>query len=222
MNKNEFIDTIGRLASTENNKRTIHILPSICIAQACLESAYGQSQIMMKYYAPFGIKATKSWKGAVYSSKTGEYYDNNYTEITAAFRAYHDLAAAVADYYNVITNSGYYTRVLNNNNVESAVNGLKAYATDPNYINKVLSIINTNNLTRYDNILSDTLPEKECTVIPDKIEGDKKYIKDKNGQFNRLWFDKYKIMQDDGVNILIGNNNVATCWINKNKIKEVL
>lgn len=221
MNKNEFIDTIGRLAREENSRRTPHVLPSICVAQACLESAYGQSNLMMKYCAPFGIKATKSWKGAVYNSKTGEYY-NNYTEITAAFRAYPDLAAAVTDYYNVITNSGYYPDVLNNNNVRSAVNGLKSYATDPNYINKVLSIINKNNLTRYDNIVSGTLVGKECIVTPDIINGNKEYVKDKNGQINRLWFNNYEIMKDDGDNILIGKNKAATCWINKNKIKEVL
>lgn len=221
MNKNEFIDTIGRLAREENIRRTLHVLPSICVAQACLESAYGQSKLMMKYYAPFGIKATKNWKGAVYNSKTGEYY-NNYTEITAAFRAYPDLAAAVADYYNVITNSGYYQGVLNNNNVQSAVNCLKLYATDPNYINKVLSIINKNNLTRYDNVVSGTLAGKECIVTPDIINGEKKYVKDKNGQINRLWFNNYEIIKDDGDNILIGKNKAATCWINKNKIKEVL
>ena len=63
MTKSEFIPTIAPLVVAENNKRGKPLYPSVVIAQASCESNWGQSTIMMKANAIFGIKATSSWKG---------------------------------------------------------------------------------------------------------------------------------------------------------------
>lgn len=112
---------------------------------------------MMKANAIFGIKATKSWKGKVYNSKTKECYDGiNYTDITASFRAYNSLEDSIKDYFDLICNSSRYKKALNCKNAEECITAIKngGYATSPTYISTIMSIINSNNLIKYDKIES--------------------------------------------------------------------
>ena len=96
---NAFIAKLAAIARKEYLTRDKWVLPSVCIAQAALETGWGTSGLMTKANAFFGIKAGSSWKGKVYSSKTNECYDGKtYTQITAAFRAYDSLEESVADY----------------------------------------------------------------------------------------------------------------------------
>ena len=88
MTNNEFINKIAPLIQAENEKRGNPIFSSVVIAQACLETGYGKSEIMMKANAIFGIKAFESWKGKTYSARTREVYDNNPVFINDTFRAY--------------------------------------------------------------------------------------------------------------------------------------
>ena len=65
MTKSEFIPTIAPIVIEENKRRGNPLFSSVVIAQAICESNWGQSTIMMKANAIFGIKATSSWKGKV-------------------------------------------------------------------------------------------------------------------------------------------------------------
>ena len=104
MKKSEFISKIAPLVVAENKKRGFPLFSSVVIAQAICESGWGQSKIMMKANAIFGIKATSDWKGKVYNAKTQECYDGkNYTDIKACFRAYNSLAESISDYFDLIT-----------------------------------------------------------------------------------------------------------------------
>ena len=109
MSKNEFIPTIAPLVVAENQRRGNPLFSSVVIAQAICESGWGQSTIMMKANAIFGIKASSSWKGKVYNANTQECYDGvNYTNITACFRAYENLQESISDYFDLITISERY------------------------------------------------------------------------------------------------------------------
>ena len=155
MNKNEFIPTIAPLVVAENNKRGKPLYPSVVIAQAICESGWGQSKIMMKANAIFGIKATSNWKDKVYNSNTQECYDGStYTNITACFRAYNSLAESISDYFDLITKSERYRKACVSNSPLECITAIKngGYATSPTYINTIMSIINSNNLTKYDNV----------------------------------------------------------------------
>ena len=155
MNKSEFIPTIAPLVVKENNKRGKPLYPSVVIAQAICESGWGQSKIMMKANAIFGIKATSNWKGKVYNANTQECYDGStYTNITACFRAYNSLAESIADYFDLITKSERYRKACISNSPLECITAIKngGYATSPTYINTIMSIINSNNLTQYDNV----------------------------------------------------------------------
>lgn len=153
MTKNEFIPTIAPLVVAENNKRGKPLYPSVVIAQAICESGWGQSQIMMKANAIFGIKATSSWKGKVYNANTKECYDGvSYTNINACFRAYNNLQESIADYFDLITKAERYRKACVSNSPLECITAIKngGYATSPTYINTIMSIINSNNLTKYD------------------------------------------------------------------------
>lgn len=153
----EFITTISKYAVKEYTRRKASgnkwILPSVCIAQAALETGWGSSDIMVKAHAYFGIKAGTNWKGKVYSSKTKECYDGiSFTTITDLFRAYDSPEESVADYIDLLTNLGRYAFACNQVDPRTCIQAIwdGGYATDPDYVQQVMAIINQNDLTRYD------------------------------------------------------------------------
>lgn len=161
MDKQEFLQLIVPIAQAEAKRRkdagTGFVLPSVCIGQAALETGWGGSSLMTKANAFFGIKATASWGGKVFSSKTQECYDNvNYTTITAAFRAYDTPADSVKDYYDLITGSTRYAAAVNATDARTAITAIKegGYATSPTYVTNVMAVIDSNNLAQYDNVVT--------------------------------------------------------------------
>lgn len=71
------------------------IFPSISIAQAILESGWGESQLALQGNNLFGIKADRSWQGERIAMQTQEYFDSNNT---AEFRAYNNKDESFQDY----------------------------------------------------------------------------------------------------------------------------
>lgn len=144
-NTTEFIKTIGALAKNEYMSRDKWVLPSVCIAQAALESGWNLNAKTL-----FGIK------GKGFTATTSEYYNGHMVQIQDSFRAYPDAASAVVGYYDFLRDTPRYAGVINNSDYKDAVNKLihttdgLAYATDPNYISKIISIIEKYNLTQYD------------------------------------------------------------------------
>ena len=140
-----FISTIGTLARNEYLSREKWILPSVCIAQGALESGWNLNAKTL-----FGIK------GKGFTATTSEYYNGHYVEIEDSFRAYPNVASAVVGYYDFLRDTPRYAKALNNYDYKDAVDKLihttdgLAYATDPNYISKVISIIEQYNLTKWD------------------------------------------------------------------------
>lgn len=141
----DFINTIGTLARNEYLSRDKWILPSVCIAQGALESGWNLNAKTL-----FGIK------GKGFTATTNEYYNGNKVTIEASFRAYPNVASSVVGYYDFLANTPRYAKALNNSDYRDAVDKLihttdgLAYATDPNYISKVISIIEKYNLTEWD------------------------------------------------------------------------
>ena len=153
MTKNDFINLVAPIVINENKKRGYPLFTSVVIAQACLETGFGASSLMMKAKAIFGIKASASWQGKVYNAKTKECYDGvNYTTINDSFRAYNSFEDSVADYFKLITTSSRYRSACTATTPRACITAIKngGYATDPGYINMVMNIINTYNLTKYE------------------------------------------------------------------------
>ena len=181
MNKQEFLQLIVPLAQAEAKRRkdagTGFVLPSVCIGQAALETGWGKSAIMTKANAFFGIKATESWKGKIYNSATQECYNGiDYEDITDAFRAYDTPEDSIKDYYNLITRSARYAAAVNVTDARTAITAIKegGYATSPTYVTNVMEVIDSNNLTQYDNVVTgNTEPQpaesKSAEELADEI-----------------------------------------------------
>lgn len=134
------------------------VRPSVCIGMACVESAFGTSQIMRAHNAFFGQKvgsgktATKYWQGAFFTSKTKEEYTvGTHTIINAAFRAYPNVEMCVFNYYELL-NTKLYDRVQAGASYKQQMAQIKAcgYMTSSTEVNSVISIIERYNLTKYD------------------------------------------------------------------------
>lgn len=146
--KSDFMYMVADLAVKDYpNSR---ILPSIVTAQAILETGWGQSEIMMRCNALFGVKATASWTGGYYSASTGEYY-GTWTTTTALFRAYDSLEACLADHTDVLRQSRY-EGVIGGTDYKAVCEKLQSggYATDPEYAQKLIATIEANQLYEYD------------------------------------------------------------------------
>lgn len=133
------------------------ILPSICGAQASLESGSGTSKLSKPpYNNHFGIKAGTDWTGRTVSMLTGEHVNGGRIEIYADFRAYDSIYDSIADYAAFFTSTPWrkenYKHVVGETDYKKAANALRAagYATDPQYPTKLIRIIENNNLQSWD------------------------------------------------------------------------
>lgn len=137
----KFIQTLAPIARNEYLSREKWVLPSVCIAIGALESGWNLNAKTL-----FGIKGTG------YTATTSEYLNGHYETITTSFKTYPNISSAVVGFYDLITKNKRYTSAVNNSDYKSAVNAIKhgGYATDPNYVSKVVSIIEQYGLTKYD------------------------------------------------------------------------
>lgn len=155
------IELLAPLAVAEYMKGK-KILPSVCIAQGCCESAYGTNSRMRNANAVFGIKVGKNkvkfgtaWKGKYYDTKTKECYDGStFVTITDKFRAYDTIQDSVTDYYDMLVSCSRYKAAVGAKDYKATIEAIKkgGYATDPAYVNTICSIIKSNNLTIYDKL----------------------------------------------------------------------
>ncbi|MCR8746422.1 glycoside hydrolase family 73 protein [Romboutsia lituseburensis] len=91
--KTSFIKSIEKGAKKSYKKYGIY--PSVTIAQAILESGWGQSKLATESNNIFGIKADISWNGDYVEVITSENYDDT---ITAKFRKYEDINKSIEDH----------------------------------------------------------------------------------------------------------------------------
>lgn len=149
--KNEFVSTIAPIIVREGKARGYHIFSPV-IAQAVIESAYGQSGLSANYNNFFGLKCGGSWKGKSVNLKTKEEYTiGNVTTIRDNFRVYDSVEAGVKGYYDFISMTRYA-------NLRTATTPLQycqylkadGYATSSTYVNTLMNTINNLGLTKYD------------------------------------------------------------------------
>ncbi|EOW6769613.1 flagellar assembly peptidoglycan hydrolase FlgJ [Cronobacter muytjensii] len=119
----------------------------LILAQAALESGWGQRQILKANGEPsfniFGIKATSSWKGPVTEITTTEYENGEAKKVKAKFRVYSSYLEALSDYVGMLTRNPRYAAVTTAASAEDGAKALQSagYATDPNYARKLTSMI---------------------------------------------------------------------------------
>ena len=130
------------------------IFPSITIAQAILESGWGESGLAVKAKNLFGIKADSSWKGEVLEMLTQEHVNGGVITITARWRVYSSWNDSVIDHGKFFVENSRYKEngVLDAKNYIEQANCIQkaGYATDPNYAKLLIQVINDFGLNIYD------------------------------------------------------------------------
>lgn len=151
--RRQFVLDIARLVQQYAPKYGVKVYSPI-IAQAILESAWGESSLSSKYHNYFGLKCGTLWKGKSVSMKTGEEYSpGSYTTISANFRAYDSMEQGVEGYFVFLFDGR--TRYNNLKGVTDPRTYLQnikndGYATSSKYVDNCMALVNTYSLTQFD------------------------------------------------------------------------
>lgn len=176
-NKEEYIGYVAPYA--QKACKRYGYLPSVLIAQACLENGYGVPAFfdnpgvadLVKYNNMVGIKAgllseswadKTVWTGGVLNKDTPETYGNKNVTINDNFRKYDNPEQSFADYllfmkYGAYTKGGtpkYGDAVLAIKDYKKLIRRVHelGYATGKTYSDNVIRIIEEQKLTRFDNL----------------------------------------------------------------------
>lgn len=151
-----YIDKWSQVAVAEMYRSGVPA--SITLAQGMLESGNGKSELAVKGNNHFGIKC-HDWKG-----ETIHFDDDRKNE---CFRKYPHAEASFRDHSDFLRYRDRYKFLfdLEPGDYKGWAFGLKkaGYATDPKYPQKLISLIEEYNLTRFDNV-------KSVPVTPAELE----------------------------------------------------
>lgn len=135
------------LPAAQRASQASGIPAQLIMAQAALESGWGRREIHTEdgtnSFNLFGIKADRSWKGAVAETSTTEYVNGVAQKTRATFRAYGSYEEAFSDYARFLVSNPRYANVLATDNPVAAAHDLQraGYATDPAYGGKLVRIM---------------------------------------------------------------------------------
>lgn len=139
------------------------ILPSVAAGQAALESAWGGSGLATQYNNLFGIKG--SYNGMTTFMRTWEVYGGEKYDIKDNFRAYPNWSTSILDYGVFLTVNQRYKKAIGLKDYKEQIKAIHnaGYATDPQYANKVISIIEKYGLASWD---KEVLEPKKVAAKP--------------------------------------------------------
>ncbi len=145
----EYITTFASIAQDE--MIAFGIPASITLAQGILESGAGQGMLTRKSNNHFGIKCHTDWDGG------RVYHDDD--EAGECFRKYNHPMYSFRDHSVFLTSRARYSSLFDysRNDYRSWAYGLKkaGYATDPNYPQKLIRLIQEYKLYQYDQEMVD-------------------------------------------------------------------
>jgi flagellum-specific peptidoglycan hydrolase FlgJ len=146
----EFISALSPSA-IESMKLT-KVPASFVIAEGALESGWGQSGLYRDAFNMFGVKADPSWKGDILTMNTRECIKGTWCVVKAKWRKYKTLLECVNDHAQFfLKNKRYAGCFAARDGLEFARGVAKAgYATDPQYAEKICSIIRQHDLLKFD------------------------------------------------------------------------
>lgn len=145
-----FIESVAQGAI--NGWTKYGVLPSVTVAQAILESGWGQSALSTQAHNLFGIKG--SYNGQYVTMQTREVYNGQSYYIYDNFRKYANNSESVEDHGNFLYSNSRYANLLGDQSYASVARKLQAdgYATDPSYASSLIKLVEIYNLTQLDNI----------------------------------------------------------------------
>jgi len=167
--RTEFMNNISPVAISEMTRTGVYA--SVTMAQAALESANGGSGLSTKYANYYGMTAGTcapkaapgSVSGTVYRSGEGSntcsgnsFWDGTVVAMCNSsgkdcqwYRVYDSFENSTRDHSRLLSDK-YNCNVYSSNSEQLQCIKDHGYATDPNYVSKILNVIKTYNLSQYD------------------------------------------------------------------------
>nr|WP_246540714.1 flagellar assembly peptidoglycan hydrolase FlgJ [sulfur-oxidizing endosymbiont of Gigantopelta aegis] len=153
----QFVEILWPLA--EKAAQQLGVSTEVIISQAALETGWGKyiiSDDKKSSFNLFNIKADQRWSGDKVEKVSDEFVRGKRVQQKSNFRAYGSYEQSFTDYVRFIKNNSRYSEYSNKNNNnlneteqslhdKAYVKGIHnaGYATDPNYANKVLRVLNS-------------------------------------------------------------------------------
>ncbi len=151
------------LPAAQQAARQLGLEPLALVAQAALETGWGQRMFKAadgrESQNLFGIKAHSEWQGDVAVVDTLEYRQGVARQEKAKFRVYQDVQESLQDYVDFIRQQPRYQEALSvSHDTANYFQQLQAagYATDPNYAQKILQVMNGSVLKEVRNLLKNS------------------------------------------------------------------
>lgn len=151
MNKTEFITKISGYVKKYAPAYGILVYSPI-IAQAILESGWGESKLASQHHNYFGLKCGSKWTGRSVNLTTFEEYTPGvHTTIKDNFRVYYSMEDGVKGYFEFIQLERYHN-LRGITDPKKYLETIKAdgYATSSTYVEKTYKLITQYELTQYD------------------------------------------------------------------------
>jgi LysM repeat protein len=200
----DYISKYQQIAIREMN--VFHIPASITLAQGLFESACGQSELAVNANNHFGIKCHKEWTGPSY------FMDDD--DLQECFRKYTDPEQSYIDHSQFLATRERYAPLfqLKITDYKGWAHGLKksGYATNPEYANKLIRIIEANELYKLDQgeelsnsgtyDAKSSVSIKPCIghFLPGYVQPDaSKFVCVKTGPMG------HKVYEKDGINFIL-------------------
>jgi flagellum-specific peptidoglycan hydrolase FlgJ len=145
MEKNKFILSVVEQCKQE--MKSHNIFASVKIAQAILESAWGASELAVKANNIYGLKGAGPAGSIIINTRE---YDQRggWTTVEARFKKYHNFNESIRDHTQFLMGKARYAKVFEATSYQEACRELQkaSYATDPQYANKLIRVIEESDL----------------------------------------------------------------------------
>jgi flagellar protein FlgJ len=146
INKSQFVAQLWPHAKQAALK--LGLDAQVLVAQSALETGWGKHTMSFpdgkSTYNLFGIKAGPGWEGSSMIKQTLEFHQGVMQTEPAQFRAYDSMSHALSDYVQFIQSSSRYGDALSHQgDAKHYLRGLQqaGYATDPDYADKIINIM---------------------------------------------------------------------------------
>ena len=156
MTQEQFIAEVAKYVQKYALQYGIKVYSPI-IAQACLESAYGTSELAVNAHNYFGLKYRKnrcpSASGIYYKMGSEQNADGTYTSSAMQWMKFDNLEKGVKGYFEFI-NIANYSNLKGVTDPKTYLENIKkdGYATSLKYVDNLMKVIEKWNLTKYDKI----------------------------------------------------------------------
>lgn len=152
-NEQSFVSALWQHAKSAASK--IGLSPAVMLAQSALETGWGKHVITKSDGQSsnnfFNIKADRSWQGEKAAKASLEFEQGVAVKKQSNFRAYNSIAESFEDFVNFLQQNPRYQSALKTTSDPSQyLSELQkaGYATDPNYAEKIKSVLKRSEFTQ--------------------------------------------------------------------------